>query len=450
MRARGARVIGAAFLSLGLSAAPVLAADPTAPAPRTPIEHAVVLMQEAHSFDNLFGSYPGVTRPSQSSCVLSVPGDASSTCVSPTWVGDRTVPAFGQSAAIFTTQYDEGKLDGFIGAQGAAGADASLVMGYYDDRDIPFSWNVADSYVLFDHFFSSAHGGSVSNHMYWISGSPGPASDSIPVDGIPDVPTIFDRLQEAGLTWKFYVQSYDPSITYRNRQGMVDRGSQVERVPVLAMARFLDDPALSGHVVDLSQYYLDLQAGTLPAVSYIVPAGGGAHSPSALKAEQQLGGSLINALTRSSAWSSSMFLWTYSGSGGWYDHLAPPQVDESGLGFRVPALLVSPFARRGYVDDTQLDYASIVRFITDNWNIRSLAARDAAAETFTSAFDFDNPGRAPILLSTTREVATKAEPRRVIIFFAYGLALVGAILLIGRAALRSRRPRDQDHATKVL
>ena len=447
MTDRPRRAVAAALFSLWLVAGPVDAAAPTTPTPKTPIEHAVFLMQEAHSFDNLFGTYPGVAGPAPGTCLPSGAGD-SAACAPPVWVGDQTVPQFAQTGSSFDTAYADGRLDGFVAAQPGAD-DASLVMGYYDGRDVPFSWNVADNFVLFDEFFTSGRGGSVMNHMYWISGTPGPVADTIPADGIDDVTTIFDRLQAAGLDWKFYVQSYDPAITYRNRQGMIDRGTQVERVPLLALPRFLDDPRLSTHIVDLSEYYTDLQAGTLPAVSYIVPAGGGAHTPSSLRAEEQLGGSIINALTRSSSWSSSMLLWTYDGWGGWYDNVAPAQVDDHGLGFRVPALLVSPYARKGFVDDTQLDYTSMVQFVTDNWGLGSLASRDAAAQTFSSAFDFANPGRAPVLLAPTRSIApVKAEPRRIIIFVAYGAALATAIALIAAAAFRSRRGRQRDGATE--
>ena len=221
-------------------------------------------------------------------------------------------------------------MDGFVAAQAAAGSDAPLVMGYYDGRDVPFSWNIADSYVLFDQFFGSSHGGTVSNHMYWVAGTAGPAgssagatADTIPAAGFGDLPTIFDRLQAAGVDWKFYVQNYDRTITFRNQHAMVDHVTQVERVPLLAFARFVDDPTLNSHIVDLSQYYTDLDQGTLPAVSYIVPAAGGASTPTSIKAGEQLGQSLINALTRSTAWPDSMLLWTYDGWGGWYDHVAP-------------------------------------------------------------------------------------------------------------------------------
>ena len=145
-----------------------------------------------------------------------------------------------------------------------------------------------------------------------------------------------------------------------------------------------------------------------------------------------------------------MLLWTYDGWGGWYDHVAPPQVGSNSYGFRVPALLVSPYARRGYVDATPLDFTSMVHFVTTNWGLQPLAAGDPSAQAFMDAFDFANAGRPPVFLDATRDPAAgRAEPKRGIIFLAYGIALVAAVALIGVAAMRTRRPPPRDQATKV-
>src|SRR6478735_858838 len=450
MMARLFRALAASALVLWCVVSPAVAASPSPPPSRTQMHHAVFVMADGRSYDSLFGTYAGADGIPPGTCIPSDVAKPTSGCVAPLWVGDRTVPKFAQSDAVFAAQYNDGKMDGFVHAQAPLGADAPLVMGHYDGRDVPFSWNVADSYVLFDKFFSSAKGGSLQNHMYWVSGAAGSESATIPSSGFGDLQTIFDRLEAAGIDWKFYVQNYDRTVTFRNSQAMIDRPAQVERVPLLAFARFVDDPALSRHIVDLSEYYRDLDQGTLPAVSYIVPAAGGAVTPTSIVTGERLEQSLINALTRSTAWGSSMLLWTYGGSGGMYDHVAPPQVDSNGYGYRVPALLVSPFARQGYVDHTPLDYTSMVSFIRTNWDLQPLAARDASAQTFMDAFDFANPGRPPVFLASTRDVGdSRAEPKRLTIFLAYGIALVAAIGLIAIAALRTRRPRRREQATKV-
>ncbi len=133
---------------------------------------------------------------------------------------------------------------------------------------------------------------------------------------------------------------------------------------------------------------------------------------------------------RSSAWDSSAFMVTYDDWGGWYDHVLPPQVDEHGYGMRVPAFMVSPYAKRGHIDSTILDFTSILKFIEDNWNIEPLAERDANANSFITAFDFAQPPREPAFLPFERVIPEqRTEPRRIVIYAAYGGALLLAAFL---------------------
>ncbi len=138
----------------------------------------------------------------------------------------------------------------------------------------------------------------------------------------------------------------------------------------------------------------------------------------------------------SSAWDSSAFMWTYDEPGGWFDHVPPPGGAAGRYGLRVPALLVSPYARRGHVDSTLLDTTSILRFIEDNWQLRPLPQRDARAGSFAGALDFSRPAREPSLLSGGRGAGGPASVRRWVIYLGYGAALVLAAALIGWAALR--------------
>src|SRR4029079_19296913 len=112
--------------------------------------------------------------------------------------------------------------------------DGRLSMGYYDRRDLPYHWALADNYVLYDHFFSSATSGSAMNHTFSVAGAPATARDGKIVDSVPAAGfsdqqlTIFDRLQRKGVSWKFYVQNYDPQLTYRTvNRYLGNRASQV-------------------------------------------------------------------------------------------------------------------------------------------------------------------------------------------------------------------------------
>jgi phospholipase C len=431
--------------------APVAAAAPGAtdgllPAEQlntdTPIKHFVVLMQENHSFDNYFGNYPGADGVPAGTCMPVDPTGATSTeCVKPFHIGGKAIVDMGHNSAIHDAEFNGGAMNGFISAfvhQRNAGNEA---MGFYDDRDIPYYWNVADNYVLFDRLFTSAAGGSVWNHMFWATGSPGnPVADALRPEGFDDVPTIFDRLQAAGISWKFYVQNYKPEITFRN-PGSGDSGSQVVWVPPLNYNRFLDDPALHSRIVGMDQYYEDLHNGTLPAVSFMVPAGASEHPPGSIQSGERFVRGLVTELMRSSAWNSSAFMWTYDDWGGWYDHVPPAAVDQYGYGFRSPALLVSPYAKPGHVDHTTLDFTSELKFIESNWGVAPLAERDRNANDIRSAFDFDSPARAPVLLDRSRTVTAVPDTRTTAVYLTYGAAvlLLGALVVL--AAIGSMRRR---------
>jgi phospholipase C len=464
---------------------------------KTPIKHFISLMQENHSFDNYFGTYPGVDGIPEGTCMpidpraefrwggrtwhygqrrsfgrflrrregrtypdwaSSHPDDAARVfgdaraqasaprggCIRPFHIGDRAVQDLGHNTRVFADQFAGGQMNGFVDAiLRDMGRIGRVVMGHYDARDLPYYWNIADEYVLFDRFFTSAAGGSVWNHMFWVSGTPGNyEADVIPDRGFGDIPTIFDRLEERGITWKFYVQNYDPTINFRSpRTG--DRGSQLVWVPLLNYARFLDDPKLSRHIVDLEEYYEDLRRGTLPAVSYIAPSGSSEHPPGSIQAGQRFVRNLINALMRSSVWKSSAFSWTYDDWGGFYDHVRPPRVDPYGYGFRAPALLVSPYAKRGRVDSTTLDFTSYLKFIEHNWGIEPLARRDRRANNLLSAFDFSRPPREARFVSGVRHEPMREEPRRTAIYAIYALSFAftaAMIVLAVKTARRERRP----------
>lgn len=415
--------------------------DITDPETQTPIKHFVVIMQENHTFDNYFGTYPGANGFPDGTKMPVDPKNPDAGYVEPWHIGNSTITDLNHNESTFREQFNDGKMDGFVSALNRRKQDGKIAMGYYDDRDIPYYWNLADRYVLFDRFFSSAKDGSFSNHMYWVAAVPPRVERGQKLsDQLTNVPTIFDRLQEKGISWKFYVQNYDPNINYRNLGNAGNRASQVVWVPLLNFDRFLDDPELSSNIVDLDQYYVDLQQGTLPSVAYIIPSGASEHPPQYPSSGQRFVKTLIQELMRSSAWDSSAFLLVYDDWGGWYDHEVPPQIDEYGFGPRVPALLVSPYAREGHIDSTELEFTSVLKFIEENWSLAPLAERDANANNFLSAFDFDQPPRRAEFLPSTRANNFSAKRTSVtVIYVAYGLALFLSVLAVGFFVFRSRR-----------
>jgi phospholipase C len=432
MRAPAARALTAlaAAVLLVPAGGPARAAEP---APRTPIRHLVMLMQENHSFDNYFGTYPDADGIPAGTCMPVRPDKPEKGCVQPHHLTAGPPRDHSHDHKTALRQLNGGRMDGFIRALEVRRQDGAVAMGYYDRGDLPFHWAVADEYVLFDRFFSSSMEGGDANHVFWVAGRP----------NADDGPTIFDRLQQRGISWKFYVAGYDPRLNIRTPPSRRDArwGRVLDDVPILKMTRFADDRRLASRIVDLGQYYQDLQDGTLPAVSFIVDYGASEHPPGNLALGQRLVRSLVNGLMASTAWKDSAFLYTYDDWGGWYDHVRPPRVDASGYGFRVPALLVSPYARRGHVDHTQLDQTAGIKFIEENWGLPPLSSRDAAARTFTGALDFSSPPRGPSLLfpGSGGGGATVRRPPSGLLYGFYGAAFVVAALVLGAAFAASRR-----------
>jgi phospholipase C len=427
------------------TAAATATAAPAAKRPATPIEHFVFLMQGDRTFDNYFGTYPGAEGPPPETCQAFVLTRPANGCVRPFPLNGRPVTPLAPGKSVLDYQYDDGRMAGFVAAYLRQGRDGTNAMGYYDRRDLPFYWAVADRYVLFDRFFASARYGNRTNRSYWVSAAPEPAGGEARAGGYGDAPTIFDRLEAAGVSWKFYVEDYNPAETFR-AASPTDPVSQTVRVPLLNYARFVDRPELRSHIVDLSQYYRDLAQGTLPAVAYISSSGSSERSGRSIEAGQELVQRLLTQLMISDAWRSSAFLWTYDGSGGWFDHVRPPVVDGRPFGFRVPALLVSPYAAAGTVHHETLDYTSALRFVADNWGLPPLTERDAEATSLATALDFRSPPRAPALI----QLDAPPPGARVRVDIAY-VAYVSAFLLVlaltaGSAAtpwLRRRRGLDE-------
>lgn len=431
-----------------MSEATHVAAAPAEVEAATPIKHLVVLLQENHTFDNYFGTFPGADGIPSGTCMPVDPTSRTSTeCITPFHIGSNDIRLgdLDHSAATQVKQFNDGQMNGFVSALNDRRQDGRLAMGYYDDRDLPYYWFLAKNYTLFDRFFSSAADSSAKNHMYAVAASslagPRSAAGAVPATR-QDAPTIFDRLEKRGVSWKFYIQNYDPNLTYRTvDQYSGDRASQVIWAPLLNIDRFLDDPKLSSHIVDLNEYYEDLKNGTLPAVSYIAPSGASEHPPGSIASGERAVRDLINALSRSSVWPSSAFLLTYDDWGGWYDHVVPPKVDADGYGFRVPAMLISPYSAKGVINHTQFDFTSILRFIEDNYGLAPLATRDADAASIASAFDFDAAPRPAYFWSSNSTVTVLAKSsRRTVVYVVYGagLALAGAVLLT-LIALDARR-----------
>lgn len=418
-------------------------ASAAAPSTTTPIKHFIYMMQGDRSFDNYFGTYPGADGIPDGVCQKVIVTGSDPTCVKPFALHGQTPPVLGAGSVELNNQYDSGRMDGFVAAYQSEGRDGTSTMGYYDRRDLATYWDLADKYVLFDKFFSSTRLGTGADRSYWVSATRPSTAGTLAARqaAYAQQATIFDRLQAAGVDWKFYVQGYNAAENYQT-VSKSNPSSQPLRVPLLEYARFVNDPALKSHIVDLSQYYRDLDNNTLPAVAYVASSGPSERSARSIAGGQKLVTDLVGSLMVSKYWTSSAFLLSYDGTGGWYDHVAPPQVDSAGYGMRVPALLVSAYARSGYIDSTVSDYTSGLAFIEHNWGLAPLAGRDKAADPLTGAFDFGQPPRPP-QVQFGQPASTVQRPSHAvgIVYWCYGLAFLAVLATLVLASLRSRRIR---------
>jgi phospholipase C len=428
-RARIAVVAAITAMIMG-TITPGARAEPATFATSTPIQHFVYMMQGDRTFDNYFGSFPGADGVPENTCQALVVGRPADGCVKPFLLEQDSAASLTAGPNLINRQWNRGAMDMFVAAFHAQGRDGTNVMGHYNADTLPFYWGAAQSYVLFDRFFSSSRLGESANRNYWVSGGlPGQPTAA----GAFDQPTIFDSLQKAGISWKFYVQDYQPDKTYR-AESVADPTTQPIRVPLLNQDRFIDDPELRSHIVDLTEYYADVAAGTLPSVSYVASYSASERSSRSVQSGQDLAKNMVTQLMLSPSWPSSAFLISYDGPGGWFDHVAPPQVDADGYGLRVPALLISPYAFRGAVNHSVLDATSALKFIQDNWHLGPLTTRDGSASSIAGAFDFGSAPRAAQLLPVAAVEPGPPVGAVGAVYWTYGsAAAVIALMLIAAA-----------------
>jgi phospholipase C len=423
--------MAAALASVPISAAAAAAAPQKSPGAAPPtastsgaielaggaaskIKHVFVIVQEGHTFDSYFGTYPGVNGIN--------PGTDGMTHITTR----HSVPLDAGVAAA-RNAYDGGNMDGF--AQPGP-------FNYYDGSDLKSYWELAQHYTLMDDFYSSAMGGSLENHLYLVAGQSATVQQRQNPNGY-QLPTIFDRLDSAKVSWKYYVGNFDPKLTHQRLTADASFIPQVVRVPMLGWPSFAD-PARQAHFADRNTLYPDLSVpANVAAVNYIVPGGDSERPPAAVSTGQDRTAGIVDAIMRSPVWSSSAILLTWSDWGGFHDHVAPPQVDGDGYGFRVPMLVISPFARAGFVDHTTGDFASVLKFIERLHGLAPLTSRDEKASDLLSAFNFNQAAQEPVVPSFSSDALvplTGFSPS--VVLTAYALVAIAAMVLIGLATRR--------------
>src|SRR5579884_1900180 len=414
------------------SSAPAAAPSPT-PVTQTAslnsINHIVLFMQENRSFDHYFGQLNvyraahGLPQDVDTWSPDKTPDNVATASYDPT-TGQPGPPikAFHMQSACSenaTSSWDESHrefnindrsipnppdvMNGFAFIEGKFANDNDIfggqgvfedtkgkrAMGYYDDSDLPFYYFMASNFATSDRWYSPAPTRTHPNRFYWMAATS--QGWIVPPDQQLSAKTIFEVMDNAGISWKIYLTGNNTYFSY-----------------------FSYFNTHKTNVVPIAQYFTDVQNGTLPQVAYIeTGVASGLVSTSALDEHPdnnvQVGAAftakLMNAFMNSPSWKDSAFIFTYDEGGGFYDHVPPmPEVNPDGIppkldpnnvpgdftksGFRVPMIVVSPFAKKNFISHTSMDFTAALKLIETRFNLPSLTARDKSMPDMTEFFDF--------------------------------------------------------------
>jgi phospholipase C len=377
---------------------------PDAAVAASKIKHVIVIMQENRSFDHYFGTFPGAeglpvdAMGNFTSCVPDPTGDAG--CLKPFHVTADSNIGGPHNAVNAQTCINGGKMDGFVtnaksGKKGCTDPNAPDcvngttvdVMGFHTDAEIPNYWAYAKNFVLNDHMFQPNASWSFPQHLYMVSGwaakctkvgdpsscttelvAPGTGKAAGPTNDYPWTDITY-LLHKAKVPWKYYLgEGADPHC------GGDPDDCQPTMVSALVPSIWNVLPEFDtvkadgelGNIVAMDQFYTDVAAGNLPSVSWVAPAGAVSEHPANLvSAGQGYVTALINTIMKSPLWSSTVIFLSWDDWGGFYDHVPPPVVDQGGYGLRVPAMVISPWAKKGFIDKQVLSQDAYLKFIED-------------------------------------------------------------------------------------
>ena len=428
------------------------------------IQHVVVIMQENRSFDNYFGTFPGADGIPMKNGVPSVclPDTRGRPCVRP--FPDHLNRNDGGPHKIVNASLDinGGRMDGFVvrarrtgrhcsgpndpACSGTSHQGPPDVAGYHTASDLPNYWSYARNFVLQDHMFEPTLSWSLPAHLFmvaeWAARCPranapsqcqnagdllGKGVPEMPRGGNPFLPSkkgpiyawtdLTYLLHRANVSWRYYVVSgAQPDCASGNVAcAPVDQNSQTPGIwnPLPYFDTVRNDNQLS-NIQPMHTFFSAAARGRLPAVTWIVPSEKvSEHPPSPITAGVAYVTKIVDAVMRSPDWSSTAIFLAWDDWGGFYDHVVPPKVDVNGYGLRVPGLMISPYAKHGYIDHQILSFDAYVKFIEDDFlNGQRLDPKTdgrpdprlTVRETqsilgdLTKEFDFSQAPRPPMLL----------------------------------------------------
>ena len=434
-----------------------------------PIQHFIFIIQENHSFDNYFGTFPNANGIPPGTALPDYPGGPPVN--QPFLTNQPSVHDLSHSWVSCELAYDNGAMDGFFWAEwpyasnyyGAKNhtpkpkhREVTIVQGrltptpaaqkrhsvageelsphgfaddedqdapdieqrnqaalasvpvasatpnpkdrpswvrntisYYDDSTIPNYWEYAHQFTLCDAFFSSVRGPSTPNHLYIVTAQCGGLLYNLPTpeEAIYSFPSIVELLGGANVSWTYYVDG-DPTL-------------ETKWNPMPGFENYAGSNAVLSHLARQSQFFLDLQGGTLPQVCWVIPDGDESeHPPANVQTGMWYVTNLINAVMQSQYWNSCAIILLWDDPGGFYDHVPPSKIDKYGYGFRVPALVISPYSVSGVVVHTTYDHTSTLRLLEATFGLPPLTDRDGDANNMLDCFNFSQTPLPPLVIPT--------------------------------------------------
>jgi phospholipase C len=374
--------------------------NPQISVPRSGITHLMIVVMQNASFDHLFGTYPGGTHGLDSSLPSYHQIDQAGNTITAQLMTNLSPADLHHTATSYQIAFDSGKMDKYAFENG----DES--MGYYDNTSIGTAndgrqfgvntlWNYAQQYALADNFYASAMASEPSNMLYMTSAGIGTGSDpygypqldacsaallqqnqSIGATMTPPLTfqNVGDQLSAAKISWA-WAQEF-----FSNEQN----GTCLHYVPQENPFQYFQTTANSANVQNftLADFESQLSAGTVPSVLWVNPSPGHSMHPGQGNIANGIEwlDNFVQAVKGSSAWANTAIIVIWDESGGWYDHVAPPQLNGTiGLGARVPVLVISPLAKTNYISSQQMDLVSVLRFIQWNWALGIFADSGQAA-----------------------------------------------------------------------
>ncbi len=369
------------------------------------IDHFIFIVKENHSFDNYFGRYPGADGATSASL-------SNGATIPLAEASDQVYPDIAHGAGNAAEAVDGGKMDRFDQLPGAItlGVDHSYTEMY--QQDIPDYWAYAQRFTLDDHFFSTVMGPTFPNHLatigtqndtvignpqhsnnYW--GCDAPAGTYVQTRSATgklgttfpcfNFTTLADRLDAADIGWRYYAPQ-------AGQQGYIFSVFD-------AIKQVREGPQWPTNVLPWTQFQSDVAHGKLAPVTWLVTdTAESEHPPASTCLGENTTVSEINAVMRSPMWKTTAIVVTWDDFGGFYDNVAPPKVNPWGLGPRVPALIISPYSRPGYVDHGTYSFSSLLRMVEDRYGLQPLTKLDAESTPPLGSFNFNAAPAAPLQL----------------------------------------------------